>query len=260
MASSSAPGAGSPTSGSLAPGQRWRYVIFLGNNSELVRVTLQRRPWWATAVDDEDAKGGVSTLMPGSLFGGPARVDYSRHKTLAEDALLSGGWDFCWRPTLGMKLNSGQLATLHSAESPAPPGRQLVNHFPAVKCIASKTGLLRGLLEYYARFGVHTFDHVPTTFVLRDIARRGAGDYSAFCAHFRLLACGDHAGAGERMPAKHCRRNMWLVKPSYLNPGKGIKVLAELTALKEHLMSVERAGMVVDGAAVSAGAEWVVQK
>lgn len=254
-----APGGGAAGSAVLPAGQRWKYLIFLGNNSELVRVTLQRRPWWTTAVDDEDGKGGVNTLMPGSLFGGPPRVDYSKHKTMAEEALIAGAWDFCWRPTLGMKLNSGQLATLHSVDM-AAPGRQLVNHFSAVKCIASKTGLLRSLLEYYSRLGVETFDHVPTTFVLRDIGRRGAGDYSAFCAHFRLLAGGDFAGAGERMPSKHCRKNMWLVKPSYLNQGKGIKVLAELTALKEHLMAVERTGMVVDGAAVSAGAEWVVQK
>ena len=242
----------------------YRYLVFLGNNSELVRGTLQRRPWWRTAIEDEDSRGAVCTVLPAAMFGGPPRMDWGRHKQLAEEGLLSNAFDVCWRPTLGMKLYTGDLATIHSVEPPSAgdggPGRQLMNHFPSVKCIAAKTGLARHLGDYYARLGLEVFDHVPTTFILRDIGRRGLPEYSRFCAHFRQLGGGDVEGSGERMPAKHCRRNMWLVKPAYLNQGKGIKVYAELTPIKEHLMSVDRDGLSVDGAAVSAGAEWVVQK
>jgi Tubulin-tyrosine ligase family len=240
----------------------YRYLIFLGNNSDLVRVTLQRRAWWQSAIEDEDGKGVVNTLMPGSLFGGPPRLDYTKHKLLCEDSLLANSFDFTWRPTLGMKLNTGQIATLHTIEG-APGGasaKQLVNHYPSVKCIASKTGLLRSLFDYYTRLGIEPFDNVPTTFVLRNIGTSGAADYQAFCSHFRSLSNGDLASCGEKLPAKHCTKNMWLVKPSYLNQGKGIKVFNELTPLKEHLMSVDRGGLVVDGAAVAASAEWVVQK
>jgi len=207
---------------------RYRYLVCLGNNSELPRETLRRRGWWRSTIDDEDAAGHVSTLLPSMIYGGPPRLDYSGHKVMAEAALLGNAFAFCWRPVLGMKLSSGEFATLHSIDPPrdGPADAQLVNHFPTVRCIGSKNGLLRGLQAYYARIGAAVFDHVPTTFVLRDIGRGGSGEYSRFCAHFRRLAltAGD-APDVETMPVKHCHCNLWLVKPVYLNQVRGLVVV-----------------------------------
>lgn len=247
-------------SGSTSSRGRFRYLIFLGNNSELVRHTLQRRSWWSTSIDDEDAAGGVCTTVVSPL-GGLTKIDYYKHKVMAEDALLANRFDFCWKPVLGLKLHgSNELATIHSVDTLPGGPAQLVNHFPSVKCIAAKTHLLRGLQVYYARCGLEVFDHVPTTFVVRDVVRSGASEYQRFSAWFRALSMGDPGSVGERMAAKHCLRNLWLLKPSYLNQGKGIKVLDSIVAIKEHLLSVDRDGLSVDGATVSAGAEWVIQK
>jgi Tubulin-tyrosine ligase family len=245
--------------------KKFKYLIFLGNNSDLLRVCLQRRsPWWQTSLEDESADGKISTVLgSSSMFGGPPRRDYSKHKEMAEKALLANAFDFCWRPTLGLKLSSGATITIHSPEPPpVKPGKaqqlQLLNHYPSVKCIASKTGLLRSLLRYYSRCGVDPFANVPTTFILRDIAKTGSADFSAFCAHFRHLQNGDLAAAGEKMPPKHCKKNMWLIKPSYANQGRGIKVFATLQEIKDFLLEHTSAGG--SGGSGSRDSEYICQK
>jgi hypothetical protein len=191
-------------------------LIFLGNNSGLVRETLCRRPWWNTAIEDEDSRGTIG-LMQGTTAYGAARIDYAKHREFAEESLFSGRFDFCWRPTLGLRVLDGIPVTIHTAMNAnainsAP--RQLLNHLPAVKCIASKTGLYRSIACYYDRLGVDLSANVPTTFILRDVLKKGMPEFMRFCAHFRHLSEGNLAAAGERMPAKHCRKNMWYVLPN----------------------------------------------
>lgn len=170
-----------------------------------------------------------------------------------------------WKPTLGIKLSSAAEATTIHALAAPPAGThrgvpQALNHFPSVKPIASKNGLFRSLQVYYARCGVDVYDNVPTTFLLQNITKpEGAAEWARFVAYFRALAEGRPGAVGERLPPKHCAANFWIVKPGYLNQGKGISVHTELGAIKEVLVAVERDGLVVDGQAVASGAEWVVQ-
>ena len=126
---------------------------------------------------------------------------------------------------------------------------QLVNHFSSIKCLTSKTGLLRSLVAYYTAAGLDPFAFTPTTFIVKNCrtAQRGDGsDYSVFLQRFKEINKGKFDN--ERLPAKHCLKNMWIVKPAFLNQGRGIQVFSELGKLKQHLHSVPD------------DEEWLVQK
>jgi hypothetical protein len=136
------------------PHGTYRYLIFMGNNSEVIRNTLQRRAWWRSAITDEP------------------RVEYYRHKIMCDEACASSAYDLMWKQTLGIKLSSAaEPTTIHALAGP-PSGvhravPQALNHFPSVKPIASKNGLFRSLQVYFCRLGMDVFDSVPTTFLLQ---------------------------------------------------------------------------------------------
>ena len=48
----------------------------------------------------------------------------------------------------------------------------------------------------------------------------GAAEWARFAAYFRALAEGRPGSVGERLPAKHCAANFWIVKPGYLNQAR----------------------------------------
>lgn len=126
---------------------------------------------------------------------------------------------------------------------------QLVNHFSTIRCLTVKTGLLRSLVTFYNAAGLDPFEVTPTTFIVKNArsAQRGDGsDYSAFLLRFKELGKGVYGN--ERLPAKHCVRNMWIVKPAALNQGRGIQVFSEIGKIKQHLHNVPD------------DEEWLVQK
>jgi hypothetical protein len=102
---------------------------------------------------------------------------------------------------------------------------QLVNHFSSIRCLTSKNGLVRSLIAYYSAIGLDLFDFTPTTFLVKNCRNSKPGDgtpWTLFLQRFKELNRGDFSR--ERLPAKHCRSNMWIVKPSGLNQGRGIQV------------------------------------
>jgi len=46
---------------------------------------------------------------------------------------------------------------------------------------------------------------------------------------------GKNFPAKERMPQKHCSKNLWLIKPANENQGKGIKILDDLEQINNFL-------------------------
>ncbi len=95
-----------------------------------------------------------------------------------------------------------------------------------MKGLCTKTGLVKSLRRYYkhnleAVLKQYTvYDSTPTTFVLT--AGCQDSELSGFLQRFRELETHQTLAAsfdGERVPAKHCKNNIWIVKPAAENQG-----------------------------------------
>ena len=85
--------------------------------------------------------------------------------------------------------------------------------------------LLRSLQAYYSDLGLNVFDFTPTTYLVKTCRLSKPGDgtpFTHFLQRFKDMNAGDFSG--EPMLPKHCAKNIWIVKPSGLNQGRGIQV------------------------------------
>ena len=100
------------------------------------------------------------------------------------------------------------------------------NHLENNREITTKTGLIRSLRLFYTShdpavqclYQVH--DTIATSFIIT--AQYEDTEYQLFMNRFMEIA--NMHSVKERTPAKHCAKNMWLIKPAALNQGKGIEV------------------------------------
>lgn len=101
-----------------------------------------------------------------------------------------------------------------------------LNHLENIRVVTTKTELLRALKRHYAKspeaviYHYNLFDSTPTSFIV--LSNSKDGDYALFAQRFKELANG--CCAHERVPAKHCAENIWIVKPAAMNQGQGIEV------------------------------------
>ncbi len=98
-----------------------------------------------------------------------------------------------------------------------------------IKGICTKTGLIRSLRKYYSgnpeacACRYTAYDSTPTSFIL--VSNSQEGDYPAFVQRFKELSKG--YWAKEKLPAKQCKENMWLIKPAAMNQGRGIAIFKD---------------------------------
>ena len=103
----------------------------------------------------------------------------------------------------------------------------VINHLENIKGICTKTGLIKSLRMFYktavepqaAHYTLH--DTTATTFVV--LSDCLDAEYSAFVQRFQELS--RHNYKKEKIPAKHCEENIWLIKPAAMNQGRGSKFL-----------------------------------
>lgn len=96
------------------------------------------------------------------------------------------------------------------------------NHFEYIRCICTKTGLIRSLTKYYennpdaiaAKYSV--FHSTPTTFI-SDGPNKNIHLQKTLIRHVEKF-----------LPDKQCYKNLWLVKPEGMNRGRGIEVFNNL--------------------------------
>ena len=126
----------------------------------------------------------------------------------------------------------------------------MINHLENIKGICTKTGLVKSLRRFYksqvpAACNYNVYDSTPTTFLV--LSDCNDPEYQAFVQRFQEIEKGNFKK--ERIPAKHCKNNLWLIKPAAENQGRGIEVFQnDLPAMKSFLSSKV------------ANSYWVVQK
>jgi hypothetical protein len=102
----------------------------------------------------------------------------------------------------------------------------VINHLENIKALCTKTGLVQALRRYYKGLGeARTFqytvhDSIPTSYIV--MSHYEDSEFKSFVARHKELEIGYYDN--ERVPAKHCRENVWLVKPAALNQGRGIQI------------------------------------
>jgi len=110
----------------------------------------------------------------------------------------------------------------------------LLNHIEGLKGITNKANLLRSLKRFYTTNSIalehkyNILDTMPETFI-HEIGGDDA-EYIAFLQRFveisQKLFRKDHT------PAKHCQQNVWLIKPSNQNQGRGIEIVKTMKEIK----------------------------
>ncbi len=116
----------------------------------------------------------------------------------------------------------------------------VINHLENIKGICTKTGLVKSLRRFYksapgsVAANYNVYDSTPTTFLV--LPECNDPEYQAFEKRFHELE--KKVYRKERLPAKHCESNMWLIKPAAENQGRGIEVFKDnLGDMKKFLCS-----------------------
>ena len=180
---------------------------------------------------------------------------------------------YVWRPTLdGIDAKGMHRSLHHKIYAPTGGGDgacTLVNHHPTLFGLCSKKGLLHSLLGYFGALGLQAFNVMPLTFSLPGGAD-GAVKLQAhvawreFCRAHKAIAKGGATLtlAAPPCPREWCVANLWLLKPTHLNCGRGIEVIDNPQAVMRRLMR-KPAGEAADAAEKGGTPEvhaWVLQK
>ena len=167
-----------------APGD-FKFIVLSGNYPQSVREVLKLRSNWKEMEDENEA---------------------------IETAHLM------WRPC-NYGMTGFEKLSKRKKNNPLP---LVYNHFEYIRCICTKTGLIRSLTKYYennadavnAKYTV--FHSTPTTFLVDENGKNTHLQKSLIRHSEKIL------------PDKHCLKNLWLVKPEGLNRGRGIEVFNNL--------------------------------
>ena len=115
----------------------------------------------------------------------------------------------------------------------------VVNHLEGHREITTKPGLIKCLKFYYkiqsnfVENNYGAFDSIPVSYVVS--SKLENSDYFQFARQFENMAKGDKIK--EKIHAKHCAKNIWLVKPANENQGKGIKIFDKLEDISRFISS-----------------------
>lgn len=123
------------------------------------------------------------------------------------------------------------------------------NHYEQINGICAKTDLIKTLQRYYENLeeavaaNYTVFDSTPTSFIVS--SEKGDKGYLHYERRYKEIQRG--GSKNERVPVKHCTKNMWLLKPASLNQGRGIEIYRSCKELYETVLRKK-------------DNQWVVQK
>jgi hypothetical protein len=121
-----------------------------------------------------------------------------------------------------------------------------VNHFEYHGELTNKLNLFKNLKEYCEGQSLDISDLIPTTFALEFESNRFHAQYISFTTFFKAVGEMWRKGRYEELSAVLCRtllsgENVWLLKPSNFNRGRGISVFSSIDQLKELVDSYQEA-------------------
>eukprot|EP00826_Nyctotherus_ovalis_P024513 TRINITY_DN1894_c0_g1_i4.p1 TRINITY_DN1894_c0_g1~~TRINITY_DN1894_c0_g1_i4.p1 ORF type:complete len:662 (-),score=152.89 TRINITY_DN1894_c0_g1_i4:443-2428(-) len=196
----------------------YSFVVLEGNNSQLVRKCFGHRSGYWKEINNPHV-----------------RVNYK------------------WQP-----VSNGIHFELLSKFSP----KQMVNHFEGHREITTKDGLVKNLIAYCELNKLNAFDYTPLTFTLDIDSACCASSLEKFCTCFSILQATKDISNDQYLPQlnkklsklifsknrrtiSHCQpklsktqfigKNLWVLKPTGYNRGKGITVFDSIEKLKESL-------------------------
>ena len=126
-----------------------------------------------------------------------------------------------------------------------------MNHFQFPRGLTTKTGLIKSLDYYYknnrqaVRNQYTVFHSIPLSFLLRIDDKNSRFDLQKF---IQITKKGYHSCMKNTIAKKHCQENFWLVKPHFLNRGRGIGIFNDPNKIEKFLSSKKK------------GSKWVAQK
>lgn len=150
----------------------------------------------------------------------------SRRATWTEGQVSEMCLHFAWHPT-SRTVRFDRLVPYQSV--------QTVNHFEGHFELSNKLNLFLNLQRYCERRELNILEFMPLTFSIEFDSTRFHAQYTAFTSFFKALADNKKPNKDKLavLPATHsCGQNVWILKPSGFNRGRGIYVFSSLEELK----------------------------
>lgn len=213
------------------------YTAFIGkgNNSNLVKKTIQSRNWW-TVTEFKEKANFVWTQWKDKPFLGTLQC--ATDKTHIEDAATS----ICVKSAQNLISGMGLIANSRSYISLAtekfiPEMSKLHNKIEFNHFLSNKKDLFLTMKEHYNSIGVDVFEKVPLTFHV------SIGEVDP-----EFLAFNEKFSEFERYREVHPNfQNLWIIKPGeFTNRGQGIKVcktfeeIKALVSVSEHTFIIQK--------------------
>ena len=174
--------------------------------------------------------GNNSRLISKLMF---HRQDWTEGKLT--DAFLQ----FAWHPT---------SRTVRFDRFVPYQGVQIVNHFEGHAELSNKLNLFHNLQHYCEKRALNILDFMPLTFSIEFESNRFHAQYTAFTSFFKTLAeTGKKSNKDKTAclpPTHNSGANIWLLKPSGFNRGRGIYVFSTLEEFKAILDDYHEAARV----------------
>lgn len=184
----------------------FKYVVHSGNNSRLlIRPLLEQRGNWVEATEQEAEDFKAQFIWKPTVY--HVRVIPTKAYNQMDELFISG---------FGIMIH---------------------NHLENNREITTKTGLIRSLRNFYQnnefsiKAGYQVHDTIPTSYIIT--AQVEDEEFRQMVNRFTEIQNG--LATKEKLPAKHCEKNMWLVKPAALNQGRGIEVCRTLKDINNML-------------------------
>ncbi|OMJ85267.1 hypothetical protein SteCoe_13426 [Stentor coeruleus] len=213
------------------------YIAYIGkgNNSNLVKKTIQSRNWWTFTEFKEKANFVWTQWKDKPYLGALPCFKDKNH-------IIDTAGTLCIKSTQNLTSGMGLIANSQSYISLAtekfiPEMSKLHNKIEFNHYLSNKKDLFLTMKAYYNSIGVDVFEKVPLTFHVSQ------GEIDP-----EFLAFNEKFSEFENRKETHPSfQNLWIIKPGeFTNRGQGIKVcktLQEITSLvsvSEHTFIIQK--------------------